>query len=116
MGTSKLLRKILNLKEHYIETISGSNIPEEDKTNLDNFLNQIKLNKGKLISIGFANCSDLKSEYVERFVGRRELGVYSSGYIDDYEYHEDFSHHFIVHYKCYKKLEYQEEPLPLEIN
>ncbi len=107
MGASLLLKKILNIKEDYIETISGSNFPEKDKTNLNDFLEQIKLNKGKLISLNCANCSDLKTEHVDRYVGR-EGNSYSSGYIDDYEYYTNLSHHFIIHYKCHKKLEHKE--------
>ena len=100
-----LLRKIFNIKEDYIETISGKNSPEEDKQNLENFINKVKTNRGKIICIGTASCSELIHEHVERFDASRKDSVYSTGYFDDYDTFTKISYHFIIHYKCNKRIE-----------
>ncbi len=104
MRASRLLRKIFNIKEDYIETILGRNSPEEDKENLEKFINKIRLNKGKLMSIGTATCSEVEKEYIERYDGNKK-GPYSTGYFDDYEFYTNLFHHFIIHYKCSKRIE-----------
>jgi hypothetical protein len=104
MKASGLLRKIFNIKEDYIETIPGKKSPEEDKQNIEKFINKIKANRGKLISIGTATCSELRKEHIDRFDSNL-IGPYSTGYYDDYEYYTDHSHHFIIHYKCSKRIE-----------
>lgn len=105
MKSPRLLRKIFNIKEDYIEAIAGKNSPEEDKKNLEAFINKVKLNKGKIISIGTAPCSEIIHEHVDRFDASRKQSVYDTGYFDDYDSFTDIFHHFIIHYKCNKRIE-----------
>jgi hypothetical protein len=105
MNPAGLLRKIFRIKEDYVETILGSNSPEEDKQNLEKFINKIKINRGKLMSIGTATCSEQRYEYVERFDASRKDSIYSSGYFEDCDNYTDLSHHFIIHYRCNKRIE-----------
>jgi hypothetical protein len=104
MKPSELLRKIFNLNEDYIEAIAGKNSPEEDKQNIEKFINKVKTNRGKIISIGTAISSEVEKEYIERYDGNKK-GIYSTGYFEDYEFHTNLSHHFIIHYKCKKRIE-----------
>ena len=105
MKTPELLRKIFNTKEDYIEAIKGENSPEEDRQNLEKFINKVKANSGKIISISTAQCSEQKFEHVERYDASRKQSVYDSGYFDDYDSYTNLSHHFIIHYKCSKRIE-----------
>jgi hypothetical protein len=99
-----LFKKIFNIKEDYIGTIAGKTSPEEDKKNLEDFINKVKENRGKIMSISTATCSEVEKEYIERYDGNKK-GIYSTGYFEDYEFHTNLSHHFIIHYKCKKRIE-----------
>lgn len=105
MVVSNLLRKIFNIKEDYIEAIPGKNSPEEDKQNLEKFIKRVKANRGKIISISTATCSEQISEYVEKFDASRKQSIYDSGYYEDYDIYTNLSHHFIIHYKSNKRIE-----------
>ena len=112
MNPSRLLKKLLNIKEDYIEAIPGNNLPNEDRKNLNRFIEQVKLNRGQIKNINVINCSNQEGGYDTEYDAEfHKRNPYSTGYVDKFESWTTFSHHFIVHYKCHKKLEYQEKSI-----
>ncbi len=98
-------KKILNIKEDFIEIIPGDIFPDKEKLSLESFLDKIKANKGEMKSINVISRIDTKWDHYDRFVPEaKEFDPNHTGYIDDVREYQEQSRQFIIHYRCYKKL------------
>jgi hypothetical protein len=104
-----LLRKLLNIKRDYVEIIPENKITNY-KVEINKFLNEVRLNKGKVKSVQAISLSETKSDFHSEFnAGLKKADSYSTGYEDKVEYYTETSSHFIIHYRCHKELEYKRE-------
>jgi hypothetical protein len=111
---ASLVRKLINIKRDYIEIIRGDISVEKDKKNINGFLNQVRLNKGKIRSVQISNRIDTKCDSHEEYEPSSKQSIYDTGYVTKIDSFIETSSYFIIHYRCYKELEYKKEDKTIE--